>query len=280
VRRVTVLALAVWLTACASDPVRPDEARPSLVLKDAYFTNSIPVGGLLYRTTDQLGIRRRQFDPAVDDNLVFIVVVDPRYSVVLRGLLMRPDGVQHGSFGQELPAVASAGAWRSHTRSWSVRSLAAYPGEWHILLFLDDKPMGRYNFSLAALPASLNPGWGTDRRTGCRVWNAVPRLDETVTWSGACGPDGLATGHGVEEFRHRGGTTRYEGGLRAGKKNGAGTLVWANGNRYAGSWRDERAHGSGTYTAASGAYYEGTWDDGCFRDGSRRAAVGRPLSEC
>ena len=275
-----VLALALSLGACASDSVRPDEAPPSLILKDAYFTNSIPVGGLLYRSTDQLGIRQRRFDPGVDENLVFVVVLDPRYSVTLRAILMRPDGHQHGAFRQELSALSSAGSWRAQTRFWSTRALAAYPGEWHLLLFLDDRPMGRYHFSLAALPPSLMPGWWTDARTGCRVWNNQPRLDETVTWSGACGPDGLATGRGVQEFHHRGGVTRYEGEFRSGKKHGTGTLTWASGSRYAGAWRDGRAHGIGVYTLSNGAYYEGTWDDGCFRDRDRLAAVGRPLSEC
>jgi hypothetical protein len=101
-----------------------------------------------------------------------------------------------------------------------------------------------------------------------------------VTWSGACGPDGLATGQGIEEFRQRSNVARYEGEFHAGKKNGTGTLTWPNGNRYSGTWRDGRAHGTGKFTQANGAYYEGAWEDGCFRDGTRRAAVGRPFAEC
>jgi hypothetical protein len=48
----------------------------------------------------------------------------------------------------------------------------------------------------------------------------------------------------------------YEGSLRNGKPNGAGTLT------------------------QGGVAYNGTWRDGCFRDGSRRAAFGVPLASC
>jgi hypothetical protein len=105
--RLTVAAVttAIFLTSCASDPVRRDEAPASLVLRDAFFTASVAVGGMIYRSPDELGIRKRQFDPDRDEKLVFVVVLDPRYTVAVRGTLIRPDGQQHGTFLRELPAL-------------------------------------------------------------------------------------------------------------------------------------------------------------------------------
>ena len=44
---------------------------------------------------------------------------------------------------------------------------------------------------LAAEPAPppvvvLPAAWSIDAANGCKVWNARPRENETVTWSGAC----------------------------------------------------------------------------------------------
>lgn len=82
--------------------------------------------------------------------------------------------------------------------------------------------------------------------------------------------DGLQTGTGVYLWTDGG---RYEGEWRDGLRNGRGVHVWANGYRYDGEWRDDVPHGAGTFWGRDGAY-SGTWDNGCFRDGERRAAIG------
>lgn len=111
--------------------------------------------------------------------------------------------------------------------------------------------------------------------------------------------DGHVTGHGVFLFEDG---TRYEGEIRDEKPNGRGVYAGADGSRYDGEWRDGQANGQGTATYANGIRYDGSWRDGkpdgygealingntyrgnwaggCFRDGDRRAAVGRPLSAC
>ena len=38
----------------------------------------------------------------------------------------------------------------------------------------------------SAFGQSLHHVWTADARTGCRVWNAIPQPDGSVTWSGEC----------------------------------------------------------------------------------------------
>ena len=64
------------------------------------------------------------------------------------------------------------------------------------------------------------PGWAVDERSGCWLWNADPQPGETVTWSSGCGPDGLANGRGILEWRSDGKTERYEGDVTNGRRNG------------------------------------------------------------
>src|SRR5262249_5944772 len=108
------------------------------------------------------------------------------------------------------------------------------------------------------------PGWSVDAGTGCWVWNGDPHLDETVTWVGDCGPDGRATGQGIEEWRHGPQVRRYEGEVRNGKAEGQGVDILANGDRYEGEFRDDKRHGRGIFVWANGDRYEGE-----FRDDTR-----------
>jgi 1-phosphatidylinositol-4-phosphate 5-kinase len=73
--------------------------------------------------------------------------------------------------------------------------------------------------------------------------------------------------------------SRYEGEWREGKITGRGTKTWASGMRYDGEWRDDRPDGVGE-AVIGGSRYVGTWVAGCFREGGRRVALGRPLSRC
>lgn len=106
------------------------------------------------------------------------------------------------------------------------------------------------------------PGWITDDRTGCRVWNADPRPGETVTWSGAC-VSNTATGQGVAQWFENGRPTdRYEGEYRDGLEHGTGAYLRANGERYDGEWRDGERSGRGVYVWPNGDRYDGEWEDG------------------
>jgi len=122
-------------------------------------------------------------------------------------------------------------------------------------------------------------GWIADARTGCRVWNATPKANQTVTWSGPC-QNRIAQGRGVVQWFENDHTAdRYDGELVAGKFDGRGVYVAADGYRYDGAWRNGIANGTGELTTKSGKF-AGSWTDGCFRDGIRRAWVGVAPSSC
>jgi hypothetical protein len=135
---------------------------------------------------------------------------------------------------------------------------------------------------LAALPVAAQtrqPGWIADTRTGCRVWNATPKPNQTVSWSGGC-QNKIAQGRGVLQwYVNNRPTDRYNGELVAGKLDGLGSYVSADGFRYEGEWRDGIANGTGELTTKSGTF-KGTWTKGCFRDGARRAWVGVAAASC
>jgi hypothetical protein len=126
--------------------------------------------------------------------------------------------------------------------------------------------------------------WITDARTGCKVWDSNPQLNETVTWSGACRngltqgrgvlqwfQDGKPSEHGEGEWRdgmrtgHGMYTTvngeRYDGEWRNGLKNGHGVKTWPNGSRYDGEWLDNKRRGRGAEVLADGSRYDGEWRD-------------------
>ncbi len=64
--------------------------------------------------------------------------------------------------------------------------------------------------------------WAADQN-GCKIWNAAPGPDETVTWSGSC-KDGYASGKGTVQWFVRGkATSRDSGELREGMYHGRTT---------------------------------------------------------
>lgn len=97
---------------------------------------------------------------------------------------------------------------------------------------------------------------------GVFIWAEGERYDGE--WQ-----DGQQTGQGIYTWPDGG---RYEGEWREGQRHGRGIHIWSNGYRYEGEWRDDVPHGNGTFWGRDGAY-SGTWESGCFRDGSRRAAI-------
>jgi len=53
--------------------------------------------------------------------------------------------------------------------------------------------------------------------------------------------------------------SKYDGGLKDGKRNGKGTCTWPNGDKYVGDYVDGLQNGSGTLTLANGNSYVGQW---------------------
>ena len=143
-------------------------------------------------------------------------------------------------------------------------------------------------------------GWIADASVGCQVWNPHPQPGETIRWSGACA-NGFAQGRGAAQwFRNNLPFEADEGEWRAGRQTGFGTQVWPSGRydgelvdgephgrgvlilqsvRYEGEFRNGKPNGTGTLTRG-GDIFRGTWTDGCFREGTRKASFGVPLSAC
>jgi hypothetical protein len=135
------------------------------------------------------------------------------------------------------------------------------------------------SFALPAWGQTPKAGWITDVRTGCRVWDASPNPNETITWSGPC-KNGIAQGWGTVQWVQNGEPAeRDEGEWHDGKLNGRGTAVFPNGNRYEGEWRDGKPNGFGQLVGPNGSY-KGLWVNGCFTDGKRRASIGVELTSC
>jgi len=136
--------------------------------------------------------------------------------------------------------------------------------------------------------------WSLTNKKNCDVWNPIPQLNETVSWSGNCA-NGRVNGNGsvvwswqsdsgnrysriVEgEFRNgiRVGRVKitYENrdvyvgtlDLITGEANGDGSYTDREGNTYVGEFKDGQFHGRGSLTSALGSHLEnGTWTDGSF----------------
>ena len=163
--------------------------------------------------------------------------------------------------------------------------------------------MGCWGGEATAALKPFGPNWIIAENQPCQRYNPNPTPGETYTWSGAC-MDGKVSGQGRGVWHlPDGGQSVYTGSMREGKLHGHGTYTWANGDRYEGEWREGKSHGQGTHTWASGHRYEGQWRDdrphgygrridpdgeryegqwrnGCYKEGSRRAAIGATAEEC
>jgi hypothetical protein len=151
-----------------------------------------------------------------------------------------------------------------------------------------------------ASPEAIAGEWLTDAKSGCRVWDPNPQLEESVLWSGACAK-GVAEGGGTvrwikgaatvetdsgdwHEGRQAGKGTqdftvgRYEGDIVDGLPDGQGILTLQK-LRYEGQFRDGKPNGIGRLIQGSESL-QGVWKDGCLQDSARRASVGVPLSSC
>ncbi len=100
--------------------------------------------------------------------------------------------------------------------------------------------------------------WIEDQN-GCRHWSPAPKPGLSVTWTGAC-DGGNAAGTGIEKWSLGGKVIEtYTGQKQAGKLNGHGTYVWAEGDRYTGGFRNGNFDGRGTYAYAYGDLYVGQY---------------------
>ena len=129
-------------------------------------------------------------------------------------------------------------------------------------------------------------GWAVDEMHGCWIWDRSPEAGDRAIWTGACAPEGPASGPGVLEWVGR---ERFHGTLKNGRKSGHGILVddtgghfegeyrdgnhdghgvyvWGDGSRYEGEWQEDYPNGYGVFTWKNDKY-QGQWQHGCFADG-------------
>jgi len=89
--------------------------------------------------------------------------------------------------------------------------------------------------------------------SSCKVMD----VELQTSYTGPC-VNGLADGQGLAR-----GIAEYEGGFKAGKKNGYGVKTWPNGDRYEGHFVEDRKEGRGVYTWGRGPWqgerYEGPY---------------------
>lgn len=119
---------------------------------------------------------------------------------------------------------------------------------------------------LLAFPAwaqSTQPGWYTDPRTNCNIWNAYPVSTEQLAWEGDC-KDDYAEGKGVLRWMLAGKPTpkKYEGEMHEGRMHGKGILTFTNGDRYEGQFKDGERSGRGKIEWYNRNTYEGDWKNG------------------
>lgn len=134
---------------------------------------------------------------------------------------------------------------------------------------------------------------------GCLAWNANPKDNEAITWTGPC-RDGMVSGKGeFQWFKNGVKGNRYSGEMIAGKRDGQGAeydqdgycegdwvagyktgyakCVYLDGGRSEGNWLNNRREGYGVYSWANNIRYEGNYVAGkrtgrgvvIFADGSR-----------
>jgi hypothetical protein len=154
--------------------------------------------------------------------------------------------------------------------------------------------------AVAVGPPAQAGGWIADAGAGCQVWNPHPQPNETIRWTGACA-NGFAQGRGAAQwFRNNLPFESDEREWRAGRQIGYGSQVWPSGRydgelvdgephgrgvlilqsvRYEGEFRNGKPNGAGTLTKG-GDVFRGAWTDGCFREGTKKASFGVPLSGC
>ncbi len=109
---------------------------------------------------------------------------------------------------------------------------------------------------IAIASVSLAFGQGT---APCKVHD--PELQGS--YSGGC-RNGWADGDGEAA-----GTAHYEGGFRAGRKQGRGVKQWPSGDRYEGEFVGDHRDGSGTYTWGRHTAWAGERYTGNYRNGRR-----------
>ena len=93
---------------------------------------------------------------------------------------------------------------------------------------------------------------------GKLVWDKNGNENIDGKYIGSLNKNGIPNGAGVIVFPDG---EKYEGEWKNAKKHGQGTFTWTNGNKYFGGWNNGKKHGVGTFLWPSGNQYEGDFKD-------------------
>jgi hypothetical protein len=145
--------------------------------------------------------------------------------------------------------------------------------------FWDWFPAGRYggmpNCRLLNGPVTLRPGAADPGNYGGSV-------------SAAGTPDPTATGSGeatclvwVDRIpRRKLVEVAWRGRCVDGTAEGAGIVIYPNGDRYEGRMKFGWPNGQGVFKSAKGEVHSGAWREGCIRASAGWIAVGKRIDEC
>ena len=94
-----------------------------------------------------------------------------------------------------------------------------------------------------------------------------------------CPTDGGVRWHNCFGPYPSGNGNKYVGEWKDNKKNGQGTLTYADGNKYVGEWKDNNRNGQGTFTYADGSEYVGEFKDDFFNGQGTYTSADRTIRE-
>jgi hypothetical protein len=148
-RRGAIAGLLLLVTSCSSAdyyrmPQTPGAAGSvANEVEYAYFSMAKPRFGLPLAYTE--------FNPDIDDQVVFFTGVQTRRpTVVLRGVLYRPDGAEQTAFSRTGSPHPRGPYYNYGTdESFPMTALRSHLGRWTLKLFLDDALVGTYEFIVA-----------------------------------------------------------------------------------------------------------------------------------
>ncbi|MDW3196543.1 MAG: hypothetical protein R8G66_29475 [Cytophagales bacterium] len=107
-----------------------------------------------------------------------------------------------------------------------------------------------------------NAGWIVEVDSECKCWTSQNFEHRSFRWTGEC-VSGFAHGAGELTVIQNGfDYAFFSGSLVNGKAEGAGQILWLDGDRFEGHFRKGSPEGFGRMYNDDGDYYEGTFKNG------------------
>jgi hypothetical protein len=145
------LVMAAACSACSSAHGRPAAEGPaSQVVEYAFFSRDVPTSVLSQWQT--LPPAYREFDLETDARLVFIAGIRGTTEARVQGFLESPRGTVRSSFTRQIRfSPRGIGVERFH-HTWMLARLKPEPGEWRVVLYVQDLLVGVFPVHLKGTP--------------------------------------------------------------------------------------------------------------------------------